>query len=191
MEIPASVTSISESAFYNQLTLQTDIPLFIKNLIFADGSNCSSIGQAAFALCSSIKDIKIDNNYFHDEQLGTKGKAVITGKRGQISWNDSSVAVGSLACGDILIPDNITSIATNAFQYCSSISSIVLPNSLEAIGNSAFNACSSLTSIDLSNCTNLSIISDSAFSNCVSLNSVTLPNSLIKIGPYAFLNPDH
>ncbi len=42
MQIPASVTSIGDNAFNNK------IPSFIKNLTFADGSNCSSINSVSF-----------------------------------------------------------------------------------------------------------------------------------------------
>ncbi len=51
MQIPASVTSIGDNAFNNK------IPSFIKNLTFADGSNCSSIENNTFSNCSSLTSV--------------------------------------------------------------------------------------------------------------------------------------
>ena len=50
-----------------------------------------------------------------------------------------------------MIPDNVTSIGSNAFSICYSLQSIVIPDSVTSIGNSAFNACTSLQSIVIPN----------------------------------------
>ncbi len=62
MEIPAKVTSIGNEAFYNNSA--STIPSFIKNLTFAENSNCSSIDHSAFRSCSSLvsADISKANN---------------------------------------------------------------------------------------------------------------------------------
>ncbi len=51
MQIPASVTSIADSAFENK------IPSFIKNLTFASGSNCSSIEYGGFDENNSLTSV--------------------------------------------------------------------------------------------------------------------------------------
>ena len=231
MKIPARVTGIFEWAF------DGDIPDFVKNLHFAKGSNCSSIGDGAFNNCSSlttvdlsncanlssigsdafldctsltsidlskctnlssistsgfqecnsIKDIKIDNDYYHVEQLGPKGKAVIAGKNGQTSWNSSSIVVGNLACGDIEIPDNITSIGREAFFACSSITSITFPSSLTSINNAAFNMCQSLNYIawDLpNNYDSIVSINQNVFSSISSTGKVKSLNPSIGSGDF-------
>ncbi len=154
-----------------------------------DLSRCINLSEisVSFEECNSINDIKIDNDYYHVEQLGPKGKAVIRGKRRTTSWNDSSNVVGSLACGDIVIPDNITSIADNTFYNCSSINSVSFPSSLQTIGNAAF-IRSGLTSADLSRCINLSVINNYVFGNCTRLTSVSFPSSLRTINSLAFRN---
>lgn len=76
------------------------------------------------------------------------------------------------------------SFPANAFNGCSSLTSVHLPNSLTSIGSFAFNGCSNLTSINLPN--TLTSISNNAFQECRSLTSVNFSDSLISIGGSAF-----
>jgi hypothetical protein len=63
--------------------------------------------------------------------------------------------------GSYTIPNSVTSIAVEAFYYCTNLASVTIPNSVTSIGNFAFEDCHRLT-------------------------SVTIPNSLANIGSYAF-----
>ena len=76
--------------------------------------------------------------------------------------------------------NNITSIGSNAFQNCSSLTSTSLPDSLMSIGNYAFSGCSSLTSISLPD--SLASIESNVFYGCSSLTTVDLPDGLISMG---------
>ena len=84
----------------------------------------------------------------------------------------------------ITLPTGVTSIGNEAFEFCSSLSSITLPTGVTSIGNDAFSGCSSLSSITLP--ASLTSIGDVAFSGCSSLSSITLHASLTSIGKYAF-----
>ena len=90
--------------------------------------------------------------------------------------------------GDIVIPDfveynettyKVISIGANAFEKCSSLTSVTIPNSVTKIGRCAFYGCSSLTSITIPN--SVITIFESAFSECSGLTSVTIPNSVTTI----------
>ena len=85
---------------------------------------------------------------------------------------------------DLVIPSGVTSISTNTFSYCTSITSVNILNSVESIGSQAFYNCSGLTSVTIAN--GVTSIGNSAFYGCSGLTSVTIPSSVTSIGSSAF-----
>ena len=86
----------------------------------------------------------------------------------------------------VTLPNSVTSIGSSAFQYCSGLTSVTIPNSVTSIGVWAFYGCSGLTSVTIPN--SVTSIGSSAFSGCSGLTSVTIGNSLTSIGYDAFLD---
>ena len=98
--------------------------------------------------------------------------------------------------GDIVIPEGVTEIDTNAFAARREITSVTLPGTLKTIGDMAFQNCDKLASINLPeglisfghsafaysglkavtlpSTLELTSASHSAFSNCASLETVTI-----------------
>ena len=116
--------------------------------------------------------------------------------------------------GDIVIPASVTinsvsysvtSIGSEAFRDCSSLTSVSIPNSVTSIGSFAFDGCSSLPVTDniryagtylvkVVDKTQSSYtiqegtkwIGSNAFQDCNTMTSVTIPNSVTSIGSRAF-----
>lgn len=68
--------------------------------------------------------------------------------------------------------DGITSIGSNAFNDCTSLTSVTIPSGVTSIGSNVFFQCTSLTSIDIPN--TVTGIGNYAFYSCTSLKSATV-----------------
>ena len=85
---------------------------------------------------------------------------------------------------NVTIPVGITSIESYTFQYCYSLKQIIIPRGVTGIGRYASQHCYSLTNVTIpSGVTN---IEERAFDSCQNLTSITLPNSVTSIEIYAF-----
>ena len=121
----------------------------------------------------------------------TRGEAPVSSNLKYEIKGDAVTITGcdKKASGNLLIPEKIdgkpvTSIATNAFQYCDNLLSVLIPDSVINIGNYSFTGCGSLKNITIGN--GVTKIGMSAFSNCPSLTSIKIPNNVISIGPTMF-----
>ena len=84
----------------------------------------------------------------------------------------------------VTIPEGVTSIGSSAFYNCRGMTSVTIPSSVTSIGSSAFYGCSGLTSVTIPE--GVTSIGDYAFYNCTSLTSVTIPDGVTSIGSSAF-----
>ncbi len=83
-----------------------------------------------------------------------------------------------------VIPGDVKSIGSKAFEDCRWIREVRFPESVSEIQDNAFSGCSNLQSVLLTS--SVRKIGSYAFSECTALKSIELPDSVEEIGPYAF-----
>lgn len=198
LEIPTSVTSIGNHAFYgcNGLT-SVEFP-----------SNLSSIGDWAFSNCSGLTSVDLPSSitkmgecvFYYCKNLSSvklpsEITAISNGAFGYSSLKDIELPAGITSIGDdafvncsnlqnINLPSGITTIGTGAFWDCSNLTNVILPSALTSIGDIAFLNCSNLANVTLSS--NITSIGYSAFSDCKSLKNLTISKDVTSIKDIRF-----
>ena len=80
----------------------------------------------------------------------------------------------------------VVGITSNAFNKCTTLTSVIIPEGIESIGKGAFMNCTNLKNVKIPN--TVTIIGEEAFSYCYKLTSITIPDSVITIDKSAFYN---
>ena len=154
-------------------------------------SNVTSIGDWAFAYCSSLTSITISEGVTSIGESAFMDCSSLT----SITLPTCVTSIGNyafLGCTSltsITLPEGVTSIGEAAFWGCSSLTSLTLPASVTSIGTGAFGDCSSLTSVTLP--ASVTSIGTDTFWDCSSLTSITLPAGVTSIGEDAFYGCDN
>ena len=84
---------------------------------------------------------------------------------------------------NVIIPDDVTKIASNAFDGCKKIKSVIIPDSVTEVGSYAFSGCEKLTNVEFGS--SLKMIREAAFKDS-GLTSVKLPEGISKIARWVF-----
>ena len=150
------------------------------------GKKVTSIGERAFARCSSITSITIPSSVTSIGYHAFSGTEWLEDqqKKDPLVVVNGILIDGENCEGNVLIPSNVKSICERAFSGNESLTSVTIPNSVTCISDSMFYGCKSLTSVTISK--GVTSIGDGAFSYCKSLSSVKIPSGVTSIGRYAF-----
>ena len=173
IDIPDSVTSIGNYAFYESGITNIEIP-----------SSVTSIGDSAFEGCYALKNVEIPDSITSISDYAFYESGITN-----IEIPSSVTNIGSSAfkscelLTSIEIPDSVTSIGDSAFYY-SGITSIKIPSSITSIGYETFRGCESLTSIEIPE--SVTRIDDYAFTGCENITKIIIPESVEYIGDSVF-----
>ena len=188
----------------------------IKEVIL--GENVKTIGDYAFSGCSGITSINIPEGVtsmgygafnrceslaaVHINNLEAWCKIAFGGD----GWHDSnsnplSYAHNLYLNGDLvtelIIPEGVTSIRSQAFSGCTNITSVSIPESVTSIENEAFNGCENLAEVHINSLeawcnidfgsTPLSYAKN-LYLNGELVTDLVIPSTITSIKSYAFKN---
>lgn len=177
------------------------VPRSLKNVIITGGKsisneafkNCenittvtipesvTSIGNYAFYGCSSLTSITLP---FVGKELGGENNTHFGFIFGASNYNDNGKYVPK-SLKEVVITGG-ENIGSNAFYYCSSLTSVTIGSGVTSIGGHVFYGCSGLTSVSISD--SVTSIDWYTFADCSSLTSITIGSGITSIGKDAFYN---
>lgn len=183
LTIPASITDISNYAFFNCLQLNTiEISQGVKTVGNSAFENCTDlssvkiansvekIGENAFKGCNSLPII--DNIRYADTYLveATDKSLTTYNIKKDIKWIGEDAFYYCSNLEEIIIPDNVVNIGDFAFSQCGNVKTLILPNNLKTIGRAAFYDCDGLSSLNIPK--SVEFMRTSAFASCNSLKEI-------------------
>jgi len=195
LDIKEGTTSIAESAFSSCSNLiSVSIPKTVR-----------SIGNDAFYNCSNLNSMTVaSGNDFYDSRdncnaiIQTATNTLISGCNTTVIPRTVKAlgydAFAGCQFTSITIPDNVDSVANDAFWNCVKLKSVTIGKGVRKIGTNVFSYCYNLEDIIVSsanpnfdsrnNCKG--IVEKSSNTLIVGTIKTVIPSNVKAIGPYAF-----
>lgn len=163
-----AVTVIGECAFWESYLLSVEIPEGVKRI--EDSAFIDSLDLEEIILPESLEYV---GPYAFSGTLWAQNEAeaaieecgypfiIINGILADAQACSAYVFEDGSPITEVIIPDGVTSINTNAFSGCENIESVIVPNGVVSIGEYAFSGCTALKEILIPE--SVTEISNSAF----------------------------
>ncbi len=156
--IPDFVTEIADSAFCKSKLESVTIPegvISIKDYAFSEcdqltavtlPDSLTSLGENAFSRCYAMTSIHIPESLESVPRFAFK----FCNRLSDVTLPDSLRSIEEAAfygtgVTELVVPDQVTTIGTNAFTGCVSLASVQIPASVTEIGKYAFSGCTAMT----------------------------------------------
>ncbi len=196
VSIPDAVTTIGDSAFAGCTALAS--------VAYGDDTSIQTIGAKAFMNCASLANVIICNGVTAIGADAYTGCLVenATLPTGYISYIPKAVLStviftkgtvieedafnGCTSLTSVTIFDAVEEIKASAFKGCSALTVVTIPNKVTTIGDFAFAGCTALTSVVYGDDTSIQTIGAKAFENCSNLENITIPNSVVTVAVDAY-----
>ena len=189
------LTEIGSKAFYHCTALTAALP---EGLV--------TLGSFAFEGCTALASAYIpstlESGYYAFAYCGSLTGVTFGAGIARIP----AYLFSGAGLTQVVIPDTVTEIGTDAFHSCTGLTAAELPESLLYIGSGAFENCTALASVCINasleegwgvfeGCSSLTDVTfgedaarvpDGLFYNCTGLTAVVIPDTVEEIGGYAF-----
>ena len=190
--IGSGVTSISTNAFSNcasltSITIEATTPPTLGSNVFT-GTPISRRLGVIYVPCQSINAYKTASGWSEFADGITCSEMPIS-YQVNLTLNDSTTIDGCWcdSNGVLRIPEPfidkskivsaeifrcVTTIGSNAFEYCSGLTSVSIPDTVTTIDNWAFGRCTSITGVTIPS--SVTTINNNVFNYCTGLASITI-----------------
>ncbi len=165
-----------------------------KDEVFTMPDSVEVISEFAFDNAVSLKKINISNNLYE-----IKPNAIYQCENVEYTNLDGISYIGNdtnpylillnvkeLKQANVVLPENVKIIYTDAFKDCTLIQTLEVGKELRSIGDGAFAGCINIKEILLP--FTLISIGEGAFYNCTSLEKITIPSGVLTISNNTFNN---
>lgn len=175
IDFPTTITYIGDRAFSGTS---------IESVIIPNG--VVEMGNDVFMDCEKLHSVSLPNTITRmgwQIFYGCKNLKIVNIPTG-ISRIPDTMFYGT-GIEEIVIPDNVVTICSYAFNRCEHLSSVSISDNANAIGTRVFENCWKLASIVIPS--QITEIPGYAFFNCKSLKSIIMLGNITEIESHAFL----
>lgn len=148
----------------------------IEEIQFLKDKSTFDNGKGKWAYKGIVTSIGSNAFHYNDKLTGIIIPSTVT--------SIDQFAFAQTGITEITIPENITELASSAFESCPSLLKVDIKGSIKEISNNTFQDCASLESIILPE--SLELIKFNAFLRCEKLQEIAIPDNVVTIEKQAF-----